>query len=162
MAPIEMSQAPLNASPPERAAELVVGAAVWVLTGLVIAGVLARYVFGTSLVWGEEVARYMMVYITFLGALVPMFSGKLMAFSSEEAAPGRFALLGTLISLSASLIFYAGFLVSAVVLITVTRSQRTIATGFPISYVYAVLCVFAVAGLANVVLQVARLLRRVS
>jgi C4-dicarboxylate transporter DctQ subunit len=38
-----------------------------VTTGLLFSNVMLRYPFGTSLVWAEEVLRYCIVWITFIG-----------------------------------------------------------------------------------------------
>lgn len=44
------------------------GAAILVMTAVVLLQVVMRYVFNTPLTWTEEFARYIFVYITFLGA----------------------------------------------------------------------------------------------
>lgn len=60
---------------PGRAERVLVAANGGVLVGLmasmallVIANVLARYVFNHSFVWAEELSRYMMIWVGFLGA----------------------------------------------------------------------------------------------
>lgn len=60
---------------PGRAERMLVAANGGVLIGLmasmallVIANVLARYVFNHSFVWAEELSRYMMIWVGFLGA----------------------------------------------------------------------------------------------
>jgi TRAP-type C4-dicarboxylate transport system permease small subunit len=66
---------PADASPPiSRIERALVAANRWVLVALmaamavlVIANVIARYVFNHSFVWAEEVSRYMMVWVGFLG-----------------------------------------------------------------------------------------------
>lgn len=47
-------------------------AAFWVLAGIVFAQVFARYVLGNSIGWSEEIARAMLVAITFLGCAIAM------------------------------------------------------------------------------------------
>lgn len=44
----------------------------WVLAGIVFAQVVARYVFGSSIGWSEEIARAFLVAITFLGCAIAM------------------------------------------------------------------------------------------
>jgi C4-dicarboxylate transporter DctQ subunit len=41
-----------------------------VISGVVFANVIARYVFNYGLVWSDEVARFSLIWITFLGAAV--------------------------------------------------------------------------------------------
>jgi len=43
------------------------------MTVIVIAQVIARYVLNHSLFWSEELARYLLVWLTFLGATVAYF-----------------------------------------------------------------------------------------
>ena len=50
---------------------LVVGG-FWALAGIVFAQVVARYVLGSSIGWSEEVARALLVAITFLGCAIAM------------------------------------------------------------------------------------------
>jgi len=38
---------------------------------IVFANVCMRYVFGTSVIWSEEVARHLMIWLTFLGSGMP-------------------------------------------------------------------------------------------
>lgn len=51
---------------------IVVVAAFWALAGIVFAQVVARYVLGNSIGWSEEIARALLVAITFLGCAIAM------------------------------------------------------------------------------------------
>jgi TRAP-type C4-dicarboxylate transport system permease small subunit len=51
---------------------LLVVAGFWALAGIVFAQVVARYVLGNSIGWSEEVARALLVAITFLGCAIAM------------------------------------------------------------------------------------------
>jgi TRAP-type C4-dicarboxylate transport system permease small subunit len=51
---------------------IVVFAGFWALATIVFAQVVARYVFGNSIGWSEEVARALLVAITFLGCAIAM------------------------------------------------------------------------------------------
>ncbi|NRH26458.1 TRAP transporter small permease [Pseudomonas sp. MS19] len=42
----------------------------WILAGVVFAQFFSRYVLGQPLAWSEEVARYLLVCVTFLGAII--------------------------------------------------------------------------------------------
>ena len=44
----------------------------WVLASIVFAQVVARYVLGNSIGWSEEVARALLVAVTFLGCAIAM------------------------------------------------------------------------------------------
>jgi TRAP-type C4-dicarboxylate transport system permease small subunit len=47
-------------------------AAFWALAGIVFAQVVARYILGSSIGWSEEIARALLVAITFLGCAIAM------------------------------------------------------------------------------------------
>ncbi|MCC7485195.1 MAG: TRAP transporter small permease subunit, partial [Burkholderiales bacterium] len=50
-----------------RLVELVVIAQFAVLVAVVTAAVFARYVLNDSIVWAEELSRYLFIWVTFLG-----------------------------------------------------------------------------------------------
>lgn len=50
----------------QRAIEALAGASLFVIVCVMIAQVLARYVFGGSLIWAEEICRYLLIWQTFL------------------------------------------------------------------------------------------------
>ena len=43
-----------------------------VMAGVVIGLIVARYIFGIGVFWGEELARYAMIYMGFLGAAIAL------------------------------------------------------------------------------------------
>lgn len=49
------------------------------MTGLVFANVVARYGFGTSFGWAEELSRFAMIWVAFLGAGLALRHGQLVA-----------------------------------------------------------------------------------
>jgi TRAP-type C4-dicarboxylate transport system permease small subunit len=55
---------------------LVVAALVAAMTVMVFAQVIFRYVFGNSLVWSEELARYLFVWVTMIGASAAVSLGQ--------------------------------------------------------------------------------------
>jgi TRAP-type C4-dicarboxylate transport system permease small subunit len=58
-----------------RWAEIITIAMVLVMTVLVIMQVLLRYVFSSSLSWTEEIARYLMIWVSFLAAGLALRKG---------------------------------------------------------------------------------------
>jgi TRAP-type transport system small permease protein len=57
---------------------------------LVFANVALRYTTGDSLVWAEELSRYLMIWLTFLGAgLVLRYGGHLAIDNLQNVLPGR-------------------------------------------------------------------------
>jgi len=59
------------------------------MAGLVFANVVTRYVFGFSLNWSEEIARYAMVWITYLGAGLAMREGQHVAIEYLQSVLPR-------------------------------------------------------------------------
>jgi TRAP-type C4-dicarboxylate transport system permease small subunit len=53
---------------------------------LVFANVVSRYLFAHSLNWSEEIARYMMIWITYLGAGLAMRGGQHVAIEFGQSA----------------------------------------------------------------------------
>jgi TRAP-type C4-dicarboxylate transport system permease small subunit len=56
------------------------------MSTLVFANVVSRYGFGHSLNWSEEIARYLMIWITYLGAGLAMRQGQHVAIEFGQAA----------------------------------------------------------------------------
>ena len=104
---------------------------------IVFANVLLRYTTGDSIVWAEEVARHMMIWVTFLGAgLVLRFGGHVAIDNLHRAVSGRTArILRAIVVLTIAgfCVFMAYF---SVLYAWATRFQTTAATDIPISYIY--------------------------
>jgi tripartite ATP-independent transporter DctM subunit len=73
---------------------------------VLLAGVIARYVFHAPLVWGDELASILFLWLSMLGAVVALRRGEHMRMTAllSRAAPGTRALLD-LIAIVASLCF---------------------------------------------------------
>jgi len=55
------------------------------MAGLVFTNVVSRYVFAHSLNWSEEIARYLMVWVTYIGAGLAMREGQHVAIEFGQA-----------------------------------------------------------------------------
>ncbi len=59
----------------------------WGWPGIVFVNVVLRYTTGDSIVWAEEVARHLMIWVTFLGAgLVLRFGGHVAIDALHQAS----------------------------------------------------------------------------
>lgn len=56
-----------------------IGLCMVAMTALVFVNVVTRYCFGYSIAWSEEVSRFLMIYIAFLGAGLALRQGRLIA-----------------------------------------------------------------------------------
>lgn len=105
---------------------------------IIFANVALRYLFGASIEWAEEVARHMMIWLTFVGAgPVLRYGGHIAVENLQDALPTRVAqLLRALVALA--LLAFFGFMVwYGWLYMERTQFQMTAATQIPFSYIYA-------------------------
>ncbi|MCG6121624.1 MAG: TRAP transporter small permease [Microvirga sp.] len=105
---------------------------------IVFANVALRYLTNHSIVWAEEVARYLMIWMTFVGAGLALRVGGHVAISNlQEALPG----LGQKLLRGAIVLLLLGFFVAMIWFgldyMNRSRFQLTPATRIPFRYVYA-------------------------
>ncbi len=58
-----------------RYSDAVVFSVFWILFGVVLLQLVARYVFNSSPGWTEEIARYLLIGVTFIGSVLAMRKG---------------------------------------------------------------------------------------
>ena len=104
---------------------------------IVFANVVLRYTTGDSIVWAEEVARHMMIWVTFLGAgLVLRFGGHVAIDNLHRSVSTRSAQYIRGFVVISLLVFFAVMTVASSQYVYATRFQTTAATDIPISYIY--------------------------
>lgn len=105
---------------------------------VVFAAVLMRYFTTESLVWGEEVARHLMIWLTFLGSGLTLRHGGHIAIDNlQNALSPRWARALRLTIVLALLAFFATMVWVGVSYVERTRFQLTPALQLPFGYVYA-------------------------
>lgn len=104
---------------------------------IVFANVVLRYTTGDSIVWAEEVARHLMIWVTFLGAgLVLRFGGHVAIDNLHQAVSTPAARwLRTLVAVGIG-IFCLVMIYFSILYVWATRFQTTAATDIPISFIY--------------------------
>ncbi len=104
---------------------------------IVFANVVLRYTTGDSIVWAEEVARHLMIWVTFLGAgLVLRFGGHVAIDNLHQAVSTRAARwLRTVVAVGIG-IFCLAMIYFSILYVWATRFQTTAATDIPISFIY--------------------------
>jgi TRAP-type transport system small permease protein len=108
------------------------------MSAIVFANVTLRYTTNFSIVWAEEVARYLMVWMTFLGAGLALRTGGLVAITNLHdalsATPQRVMRLIVVLGLLAffALMIWVGYSYALRM-----RFQMTPATRIPFSAIYA-------------------------
>ena len=117
----------------------------WVLILLLLAmaiiifsNVVLRYTTGDSIIWAEEVARHMMIWVAFLGAGLALRYGGHVAIDNLHRAVGTRAarVLRAVVVVGLSL-FFIFMAVASSDYVWRTRFQSTAATDISISFIYA-------------------------
>lgn len=109
------------------------------LIGVITLQIVSR-VFFTAVGWTEEVARFLLIWITFLGATLAFQRGRHIAVTFVvEALPARLAQLARIMAVLVAL----GFLITLVVIgyryMQVQSFQRSASLRLSMTYVYAVI-----------------------
>ena len=122
--------------------------------------VMLRYGLGSSFGWYDEFTGYLLVWLTFLGAVLAQLEEKHIGVGDLAGYFGRgwrraaaFATLGLMLVLHILLLYYGGQL--AIRFLT----DRAITLPVPMGIIYAVIPLSAVLMLAPLMIQLGRLLR---
>lgn len=120
---------------------------------IIFTNVIVRYFTDQSIPWAEEVARHMMIWLTFLGAgPVLRYGGHLAVENLQDALPRPVAqALRALIALLL-LGFFAFLVYWGLLYMERTQFQSTAATQIPFSYIYAAMPVGGVILILNLLL----------
>lgn len=104
---------------------------------IVFANVVLRYTTGESLVWGEEISRHMMIWVTFLGAgLVLRFGGHVAVDSLHSAVQRPLARVIRFIIVAGIAVFCGVMTYFSSLYVWATRFQTTAATDISIAWIY--------------------------
>lgn len=105
---------------------------------IIFANVVLRYVTHDSLEWAEEVARYLMIWLTFLGAgPVLRYGGHIAVENLQDALPSQAAVAVRCV-VAALLFAFFGFMVwYGWLYMQRTMFQMTPVTQIPFAYVYS-------------------------
>lgn len=142
-----------------RAIDLAVAAALALMVLLVFGNVVLRYAFNSGIAVSEEVARWLFVWLCFMGALVAMKEGAHLGTDmlvSRLPVAGKKAcmVLGHLLMLYVTWLFLVGSWQQA----RLNHDMAAPVTGAPMSIFYASGVVFSVCAGVLLLLQLARLL----
>lgn len=119
----------------------------WVLTlilsamsVLIFTNVVLRYATHQSIEWAEEVARHLMIWLTFLGlGPVLRFGGHIAVENLQDWVPDRWARFMRLVVAVALTVFFIFFMVYGVEYMSRTRYQTTPSTQISFAWIYAAL-----------------------
>jgi len=104
---------------------------------IIFANVMLRYLTDESLTWAEEVARHLMIWLTFLGAGPVLRYGGHIAIDNVQDALPKNAAMALRAVIAAHLLAYFGFMMwFGWLYVERTSTQFTAATQIPFSYIY--------------------------
>lgn len=121
-----------------------------VMSVIIFANVVLRYTTNVSIEWAEEVARHLMIWLTFIGCgPVLRYGGHIAVENLQDSLPRPFsiairALIGLL--LVALFVFFAWF---GLEYMDRTQYQQTPATQISFAYIYAALPIGAAMSLIH-------------
>ena len=112
---------------------------------LIIAQVLCRFVIHYPLTWSEELSRYLMAYIVFIGASLAMRHNKLISIELlPELLKGTKRKVLTIIVLAISIVFFAILFKQGIDMVSRVKMQLSPALGLSMAIPYASIPIGAV------------------
>ncbi len=128
---------------------------------IVFANVVLRYALGTSLVWSEEVARHLMIWMTFAGSGLALRSGAQLGIDTlQDALPPRAARALRIALAAGMLLLFVLLAWYGMDYAWRTRFQTSAALGISMIYVYIGMPVGCVLMAIHLVLVVRRYVDR--
>lgn len=105
---------------------------------IIFTNVAMRYLTDESIEWAEEVARHMMIWLTFLGAgPVLRYGGHIAVENLQDTLPRPLA-IALRVVIAALMLGFAGFMVwYGLIYLDRTQYQSTAATQISFAYIYA-------------------------
>jgi TRAP-type C4-dicarboxylate transport system permease small subunit len=105
---------------------------------IIFVNVISRYIEGDALPWAEEVARHLMIWLTFLGAgPVLRYGGHLAVENLQDSLPRPLAMALRLIVALLLLCFFGFMIWYGLLYVSRTQYQTTAATQISFGYIYA-------------------------
>jgi len=109
------------------------------LVAVVLGNVIGRYVFDFALTWADEMARFLFVWLTFLGATVGLARGVHIGMDIVvQALPPRGTRVLQALALLLMMVFLAVWGWHSMELVQRSMTFRTPAMGVPLGYIYAI------------------------
>lgn len=132
-----------------------------IMTLAVFAQVIFRFVLEQPLAWSEELSRYLMIWITFLGASLAIEKkAHPMIEIFARLLPGRIQKMVQVIAMLFSSVFYSLLIYFGSQFAARSFGQLTPAMGLPIGYVYLIIPISGVLLLISSFAQIEEIIRR--
>jgi len=128
-----------------RPVDAVVFAVFWLLFVTVFLQFFTRYVLNNSLAWTEEIARYLLIAVAFIGSVTAMRKGTHIAVEAGLKAMSRGARRVTLLAVDVLVLAFSLFLAWTSAQLALNTRQAMVSIDIPKAYVYWLVCVTFVA-----------------
>lgn len=117
----------------------------WVLFGVVFLQLVARYVFNDSPGWTEEIARYLLIGVTFIGSVLAMRKGTHIAVEAAFKYLKPNARHWLLVAIDATVMMFCGLMAWTAADLSMRTNQYMVTIEVSKSIVYWVVCASFVA-----------------
>ncbi len=133
-------------------AKYVLSTLMWSITSILILQVFSRYVLNISFSWGEELVRYIMIWMTFGSAIVLSVSGTFSSFTSSPSNDQSLLRIAVnKLSDVSCVLFFLLLAVAGYDLCELTFFQKSVSLDIPMSIVYSIIPISAfLAAIVNV------------
>jgi TRAP-type C4-dicarboxylate transport system permease small subunit len=132
-----------------------------VMSVIIFANVVLRYTTSQSIEWAEEVARHLMIWLTFIGCgPVLRYGGHIAVENLQDALPEALAAAVRAVIALLLLAFFVFFVWFGLEYMDRTQYQQTPATQISFAYIYAALPVGSAMALVHWLLIVRNYIRR--
>ncbi|KKK38176.1 hypothetical protein WQ57_10240 [Mesobacillus campisalis] len=115
------------------------------MVGFVFINVILRSVFNSGLVWSEELARYLFVFITFIGAIGAMRSNSHLGMDIiVRRLPHKGKIAAYFLNQTLILVVMVMLVQGTYTMVVQSVEARAAATGIPLSVIYSIMILTAV------------------
>ncbi|MGJ9383128.1 TRAP transporter small permease [Salipaludibacillus sp. CF4.18] len=123
-----------------------------VMVLLVFLQIVSRVLFSSSFAWTEELARYLMIWITFLGASVGFqYSSHISVEYFINKFKPRYAKWMQVTASTACLIFLSVLLIKGIDIIDRSMIQKSASLRIPIGFIYYIMPISAILMAINII-----------
>ena len=117
-----------------------IGLLVGLMVIIVFSNVIARYFLNSSLAWSEEISRFMLIWLAFLGAYLAFVKNEHLGLDLVVFLPPKLAIVirtlaSILVIVAVGIILYGGWTVTS---FTIQSGWTSPALSIPYGYVYVV------------------------
>ena len=143
-----------------RSLEYLCAGLLFVIVAVVFINVVGRYFFRAPLRWSDEVAQFLFLWLSYLGALAALMGGRHYSLPNLiDLLPTRLRVAAKTVSDLIVLAMLAILVWCGTLLVDLLRHQRSPAIDLPIYYVYAALPLVSFLMALVVAFQIVRRLR---